>query len=137
MIIWSRWGFLSFLGIGLGVGLAFVMVHLVPSESVDDGPVLGATVLTCAAGVNALLAYLVYPRLDRPRPVTFTRPLAQPVRHPNGSLQTHEVVAAQDPEGRPIWERPRSTLFFIPARLIWVVLLVLAAVVGLISLFSG
>ena len=134
MLIWSRWGFLSFLGFGLGVGLAFLLLSPFGSA---DGPLLGATIFACAAGVNALLAYLVYPRLDRPRPVTFTRPLAEPLRHPNGAVQTHEVVPALDPEGRPLWQQPRSTLFFIPARVIWIGLLAVAVVLGVVSLFSG
>ena len=66
--------------------------------AVDGGPLLGATIFACAAGVNVLLALFVYPRLDKPLRVTFTRPLAQPVRHPNGAVQTHEVVPALDPE---------------------------------------
>ncbi len=134
MIIWSRWGFLSFLAFGLGVGLAFLV--LTPL-AVDGGPLLGATIFACAAGVNVLLALFVYPRLDKPRQVTFTRPLAQPVRHPNGAVQTHEVVPALDPEGRPIWQQPQSTLFFIPARFIWIVLLIVAVVLGIVSLFAG
>lgn len=134
MLIWSRWGFLSFLGFGLGVGLAFLFVSPL---GIDGGPLLGATIFACAAGVNVLLAFLVYPRLDKPRQVTFTRPLAQPVRHANGAVQTHEVVPALDPEGRPIWQQPQSTLFFIPARIIWILLLVVALALGVVSLFAG
>ena len=134
MIIWSRWGFLSFLGFGVGVGLALLLLSPL---GLDSGPLVGATVFACAAGVNALLAYLVYPRLDRARPVTFTRPLAQPVRHPNGAVQTHEVLPALDPSGRPLWQQPQSTLFFIPARRIWIVLLAVAVVLSVVSWFTA
>lgn len=132
MLIWSRWGFLSFLGFGVGVGLAFLLLSPL---GLDSGPLVGATIFACAAAVNALLAFLVYPRLDKPRPATFTRPLAQAVRHPNGAVQTHEVLPALDPEGRPLWHQPRSTLFFIPARLIWIGLLAVAVVLSVVSWF--
>lgn len=113
------------LGFLLGIPLALGTANMLNTEA---GAVIGAFVFLYAAAFNLALAYLVFPRLDKARPVSFTRPLPQPVRLPDGSVRTHETVPALDPEGRQIWERPRSTLFFIPSDILWIPL----AAVGLI-----
>ncbi|MGC3994521.1 MAG: hypothetical protein QM779_10505 [Propionicimonas sp.] len=134
MIIWSRWGFLSFLGFGVGVGLAFATASLFGLDT--SGLLIGALIFLWAAAINLLLAYLVYPRLDKPRPVTVVRRLPQPYTWPDGRVQTEEVVPALDPQGRPVWTTPRSTLFFIPANILWIPLLAVSLVLAVASFFS-
>jgi hypothetical protein len=120
MIIWSRWGILAFLFVGLGVALGFLLATITGLVE-DSGPVNGVFV-----GIGMLLAavalfffnrYVMDRHLDKPRPLTVTRQLALPYTHPDGRVQTHEVVAAVDGQtGEPIVVQPRSTLFFIPLR---------------------
>jgi hypothetical protein len=132
VIIWSRWGILSFAGFGVGVALALACGNLF---GVTGGPGFGALVFFWAAMVNLLLAFQVYPRVDKPRPLTLTKQLAQPYTWPDGRVQTHEVVPALDPAGQQVWTKPRSTLFFIPADLIWIPLLLGAAGLGIAAIF--
>jgi hypothetical protein len=132
VIIWSRWGFLSFLAIGLGALTAFG-IDLAMGE-VIQGFQMGAAVLLLAAAYNLVLALVVYPRLDKPRPVTYTQPLPEPITHPNGVVQTHQVLPALDAQGQQLWARPRSTLLFIPAQYVWVVWLAGSAVLAGIGL---
>lgn len=134
MIIWSRWGFLSFLAIGLGVGTAFGLNALV--DAALDGATIGAAVFLFAGVYNLVLAVVAYPRLDKPRPVTYTEALPQPITHPNGVVQTHQVLPALDADGKQLWARPRSTLFFVPAQFVWVLCLAAALVLAVIGLFD-
>ena len=72
--------------------------------------------------------------LDRPRGMTVTRQLAVPYQHPDGRVQTHEVVPIVDPaSGQQLTVRPRSTLFFIPIG-IWPFII---AAIGLLALVLG
>ncbi|MFT4109053.1 hypothetical protein [Propionicimonas sp.] len=134
MIIWSRWGFLSFLGFGLGVGLAFATASAFGLDT--SGMLMGALIFLWAAAINFLLARLVYPRLDKPRQVTVTRQLPQPYTWPDGRVQTHEVVPALDPQGRAMWVTPRSSLFFIPATILWIPLGAVSLVLAVASFFT-
>ena len=133
MIIWTRWGILSFFGFGVGVGLALGTISLFHLP--EQGLIVPTLVFTCAAAVNWAMARWLYPRLDKPRPVTVTRPLPQPYTWPDGRVQTHEVVPVFDPEGQPIWTFPSSSLFFIPVKHLWIVLLVVASGFGIASVF--
>ncbi len=63
MIIWSRWGFLSFLAIGLGVATAFGLNALLDDRI--QGELIGATIFLFAAIYNLVLAFFVYPRWTR------------------------------------------------------------------------
>ncbi|HYI57871.1 MAG TPA: hypothetical protein VEX66_06860 [Microlunatus sp.] len=135
MIIWSRWGFLSFLAIGFGVATAFGLNALLDDRI--QGQLIGATIFLFAAIYNLVLAFFVYPRLDKARPVTYTVPLPQPIKHPNGQVQTHAVRPALDSEGRQLWTQPRSTLFFIPATVLWIPCLLGAVVLAVLGLVSG
>ena len=120
MIIWSRWGILAFLFVGVGVGIGFLLAAAL-GQADESGPVTGVFV-----GIGLLLAavplyffdrHVVQKHLDKPRVLTVTRQLAQPYTHPDGRVQTHEVVPAVDPQsGQPLVVQPRSTLFFIPVR---------------------
>jgi len=134
VIIWTRWGFLSFLAIGLGVATAFGL-NAVIGEPLQ-GATIGAAIFLFAGIYNLVLAYLIYPRLDKPRPVTYTQALAQPITHPNGVVQTHQVLPALDADGEQLWVHPRSTLFFVPARFVWLLCLAAALVLAVIGLFD-
>lgn len=133
MIIWSRWGGISMLGILLAIPLALGTANLLNTER---GMVIGTFVFLYGAAFNLALAYLVFPHLDKPRPVTFTRPLPQPVQLPDGSVRTHETVPALDPEGRQIWQRPSSSLFFIPSTVIWIPLAGIGVVLAVAALLG-
>ena len=120
MIIWSRWGILAFLFIGVGVGLGFLLAAALGMVE-DSGPVNGVFVgigfLLSSVGLFVFNKYVLDRHLDKPRALTVTRQLAQPYTHPDGRVQTHEVVPAVDGQtGQPIVVQPRSTLFFIPMR---------------------
>jgi hypothetical protein len=132
VIIWTRWGFLSFLAIGLGVATAFGLNAVVGGPL--QGAMIGAAIFLFAGIYNLALAYLVYPRLDKPRPVTYTQPLPQPITHLNGVVQTHQVLPALDAEGNQLWTRPRSTLFLIPGQYIWVPCLAVSLVLAVVGL---
>lgn len=132
MVIWSRWGFLSFLCIGLAVA---VVVGLLPALGAPtQGALMGAMLFALAAGFNWLLVRFVYARLDKPVPVTYTQRLPEPVVHPNGARQTHAVHTAHDEQGNPLWRRPNSSLFFIPVRYLTFVFLAVALVLLIVGL---
>jgi hypothetical protein len=134
VIIWTRWGFLSFLAIGLGVGTAFGLNALIGEPM--QGATIGAAIFLFAGIYNLVLAYVVYPRLDKPRPVTYTQPLPQPIKHPNGVVQTHQVLPALDADGNQLWVRTQSTLFFVPGRYVWVLCLVASLVLAVVGHFD-
>lgn len=135
MIIWSRWGFLTFICIGLGVGMALGIVPALTGET-PTGLTPAVIIFGVAGLLNLLLVQFVYARLDKPRPVTYTVALPQPIVHPNGVKQTSEVRTALDEEGNPLWRRPSSSLFFIPVRAWTWIFLIGAVVLLVISLVS-
>ncbi|AXH34280.1 hypothetical protein DVJ78_01550 [Humibacter sp. BT305] len=121
MIIWTRWGILAFLFVGLGVGLGFLLKAAVGLGRVTEPSVSGIFVglgfLVSGVALFFFDKYVVRAHLDKPRQLTYTRQLAQPYTHPDGRIQTHEVVPAVDPQsGQPLVVAPRSSLFFIPLR---------------------
>ena len=121
MIIWTRWGIFAFLFVGLGVGLGFLLKAVAGLGRVTEPSVSGIFVglgfLISGVGLYVFDRFVVRAYLDKPRPLTVTRPLAQPYRHPDGRVQTHEVVPAVDPQtGQQFVVRPNSSLFFIPLR---------------------
>jgi hypothetical protein len=120
MIIWTRWGILAFLFVGVGVGLGFLLATLTglvrPAGSIN-GVFVGIGLMLAAVGLYFFNIHVVDKHLDKPRALTVTRPLAQPYTHPDGRVQTHEVVPAVDGQsGQPIVVKPGSSLFFIPMR---------------------
>lgn len=120
MIIWTRWGILAFLFVGVGVGVGFLLAAAFGMTG-RSGPVTGVFVgiglMIAAVGLFFFDRHVVQKHLDKPRALTVTRQLAEPYTHPDGRVQTHEVVPAVDgATGQPIVVRPQSTLFFIPVR---------------------
>jgi len=143
VIIWRRWGILSFLAIGVGTGLAFGLIALfcLPSSGRVGDPLVGALVCAGAGLVNWALVRWVYSRTDRPRPVTVTRRIAEPHRQGNGSDPTELVLPVVDEFGRPVMAQPPpSALFFIPVQYVTFVYLAMAdifAVAVITGLVTG
>lgn len=133
-MVWSGWGWLSFLALGLGIVASGPIAQI---SNLPNGRMWSAVAFALAAAFNAVLAYAVYPRLDRPQPVLEPRELPQPVRESDGTIRTTETVQAVDAGGRPLWTRPTSRLFLIPARKIWMVFLAIALILGVIGTFTG
>jgi hypothetical protein len=141
VIIWTRWGIFAFLFVGLGVGLGFLLKAATGLGRVTEPSVSGIFV-----GIGFLVAgvalfffdrFVVRAHLDKPRPLTVTRQLAQPYRHPDGRVQTHEVVPAVDPQtGQQFVVTPRSSLFFIPLRFWPYIITALGLVVLTINLIA-
>ena len=76
-----------------------------------------------------------------PRPAFSCSPAGDGKGHNRSNYPYQELVfgcAANPPviEGKQLWARPRSTLFFIPARFVWVVCLAAALVLAVIGLFD-
>jgi ABC-type antimicrobial peptide transport system permease subunit len=140
MIIWSRWGILAFLFIGVGVGLGFLLATIlgvVERSGPVNGVFVGIGFVLSAVGLYFFNKYVMDRHLDKPRPMTITRPLAQPYTHPDGRVQTHEVVPAVDGQtGQPIVVQPRSTLFFIPMRFWPFIIAGLGVVVFIINVIA-
>lgn len=140
MIIWSRWGILVLLFVGAGVGLGFLLAGvtgLVERSGPVNGVFVGVGLMIAAVGLFFFDKHVMQKHLDKPRPLTVTRQLAQPYTHPDGRVQTHEVVPAVDGQtGQPITVRPNSTLFFIPMRFWPFILGGLGLLVFVINLFA-
>lgn len=116
MIIWSRWGILVLLAVGLGVGTGGLLNALLLPGVDGSGSTMFLGVGFVAAGVYTYLLdrFVLTPHLDKPQQQFVLQPLPQPVGN-----QTHRQVPVVDPQtGQPVFAQPRSSLFFIPVR-IW------------------
>jgi len=137
MIIWSRWGILVFVSIGVSVGLGFGLKALFDPGSPTDGALTNLFIgLGFIIGAGALWSFctLALPKLDAPKPLVLTERLAEPVRTEGGATRTHRVVPMLHPEtGEQVFSRPRSTFFFVPMRFWWILL----AAIGLINIVIG
>lgn len=133
MIIWTRWGILVPLALALGALLGFHTLEALGQPS--KGPLVGVAVFGYATVVNLALTLWVFPRLDKPQPAMFERPLAEPVIDERGRTQRTEIVQAVDADGNGLFVTPRSTLFFIPARFYWVICAVVALVASIQWIF--
>ncbi|WBU39189.1 hypothetical protein [Homoserinibacter sp. YIM 151385] len=142
MIIWSRWGILVLLFVGLGVLLGFLLANVVAAASgttaAESGPGVGVFVgigFVLSAGLLHLVARATIGRvIDKPRQATVVEKLAQPEPGPGGGMRTHRTVAVVHPEtGQPVWIRPTSTFFFIPVRFWPFVLAGLGLVIAVVN----
>lgn len=118
MIIWSRWGILVFVMLGLGVGTGALLNFLVQpdvTEGAGFGLFMGVGLVMAGVYTYVLNHFVIAPHLDKPRQQFFLQPLPQPVVHPNGVKQTHQQIPVLHPEtGQPVYGRPRSSFFFVP-----------------------
>ena len=117
MIIWSRWGILVLVTLGLGVATGSLLGVIITGTADGPAPGLFIGVGLVLAGLYTYLLdhFVIAPHLDKPRQHVILQRLPQPVVHPNGMRQTHEQVAVLHPQtGEPMFVRPRSSLFFIP-----------------------
>jgi hypothetical protein len=140
MIIWSRWGIVVFLFVGLSVGVGFALqAALAPTTDSSSSAMnlwIGAGFILGAAGLWAFAKYLL-PRLDKPTAAFVYHQLPEPVVDENGVRTTHRAVPVVNQEtGQQIWTRPSSTFFFVPVRF-WPYVIaaigVLNVVIGLIG----
>ena len=119
MIIWSRWGILVMLFVGLGVGLGFIIKTLAGVQA-DSGPTVGLYIglgfILSSVALFFVVRATVGKVIDKPRPAVVWQQLAQPVKLENGTTQTHRAVPVTDPDtGAQLYTTPRSTLF-IPVK---------------------
>ncbi len=113
MIVWSRWGILVVVCVGLGVGTGALLDALVLGGRTGPGfdMFLGLG-LMAAAVYTHLLDRVLTRHLDKPRQQFVLEPLPQRVGH-----QTHRQVPVVHPQtGRPVFVQPRSSLFLVPVR---------------------
>ncbi len=120
MIIWSRWGILVFLFVGLGVLLGFSLASIT-GLAVASGPINGVFVgiglVLSAALLWVFNRFVVGTYIDKPRPAVMYEKLAEPVRDENNAVQTHRVIPILHPEtGQQVMTNPVSTFFFVPIR---------------------
>ena len=118
MIIWSRWGILVFVAVGLGMGTGALLNALLLPSRMNGGPsstmFLGVGLMAAGVYTYLLDRFVLAPHLDKPRQQFVLQPLPQPVGN-----QTHRQVPVVHPQtGQPVFVQPRSSLFFVPVR-IW------------------
>lgn len=120
MIIWSRWGIVVLLFIGLGVGLGFAIagiLGLVESSGPRNGVFVGIGFMLSAVGLYFFDKYVLDKHLDKPRAAVIYEKLAQPVKLENGATQTHRAIPVTHPEtGQQLVTKPTSTFFFVSVR---------------------
>ena len=120
MIIWSRWGIVVLLFVGLGVGLGFLLANLTgmvqPSGPVN-GIFVGIGLSLAAVGLWVFVKFVVGTHIDKPKPAVMYEKLAEPVKDANGAVRTHRVIPIQHPEtGQQVYTNPVSTFFFVPLK---------------------
>jgi len=85
MIIWSRWGILVFVFVGLSVGFGFILKAIIAPDVDTNGPTTNiligtAFILIGGAGLWAFSKY-VLPKMDKPTPAFIYEKLPEPVVH--------------------------------------------------------
>jgi hypothetical protein len=138
MIIWSRWGILVLLFVGLGVLLGFALAGITglaaPSGPIN-GVFIGLGFILSAGLLWVFTRFVVGTHIDKPQPAVLYEKLAEPVRDENNALRTHRVIPVLHPEtGQQIMTRPVSTFFFVPIRYWPYVLGALGAIIFVINL---
>jgi len=137
MIIWSRWGILVFVAVGLSVGMGFLLKALIAPDVETNSSVtnvlIGTGFLLGAAGLWAFCKYAL-PKLDKGEPMYVNQKLAEPIVDETGARITHRAVAVVNQEtGEQVWSRPSSSFFFIPMRFFPYLL----GAVGLLNIILG
>ena len=140
MIIWSRWGIIVLLFLGLGVGLGYAIgavLGLVEGSGPVNGIFVGVGILVSSVLLFLFNRMVVGKHIDKPRPAVMYEKLAEPVRDQNNAVQTHRVIPILHPEtGQQVMTHPVSTFFFVPLHFWPFVLAGLAVVVVLINLIG-
>lgn len=120
MIIWSRWGIVVFLFIGLGVLLGFAtatMFGLADADGAQFGVFIGVGFMLSAALLWLFVRFVVGVYIDKVQPVVIHERLAEPVVREDGATVHHRVVNVVHPQtGEQIYTNPVSTFFFVPIR---------------------
>lgn len=120
MIIWSRWGIVVFLFVGLGVALGFGLKGLsgvTATNGAGVGVFVGLGFILSAGLLWVFNRFVVGTYIDKPRPAVMYEQLAQPVVHPNGVTERHRVIPILHPDtGQQIYTNPVSTFFFAPIK---------------------
>ena len=149
MIVWTRWGILVLACIGISIGLGFALKALTVG-AVDDSAVDGIFVgigFMLGAGITwAMSTFLLDRVLDKPRIAYVRQPVMREAVDAHGQVsrvatgEFQQLAVLNPVTGEPLWHRPSSSLFFIPARL-WPYLLagggLLIVVINLIALLAG
>src|SRR5689334_21582935 len=113
MIIWSRWGIVVLLFVGLGVLLGFTLASVL-GRAEKSGPSNGVWVgfgfVLSSVLLWVFVKFVVGTHIDRPRPAVMYEQLPQPVKLENGTTQTHRVIPIVHPEtGQQVYTNPVST----------------------------
>jgi hypothetical protein len=120
MIIWSRWGIVVLLFIGLGIGLGFAIggaTGLIERSGPVNGVFIGIGMLLSAALLWVFNRFVVGVHIDKPKPAVMYEQLPEPVVDENNVRRTHRVIPILHPEtGQQVWTNPTSTFFFVPLR---------------------
>ena len=138
MIIWSRWGIVVFLFVGLGIALGFGLKALAGGTATNGagvGVFVGLGFLLAGALLWFFNRLVVGKYIDKPRPAVMYEQLAQPIVHPNGVTERHRVIPILHPDtGQQIYTNPVSTFFFIPIKYWSFLLGILGLVIFIINL---
>ena len=143
MIIWSRWGILVFACIGLSVGTGFILKAITVGPSDDNtvnGVFVGIGFLFGAVYVWLISTFLLDRVLDKPRQMYIQQPMTQQVVDPQGreitvaTGQVRNVPVMNPTTGQPLWQKPVSSLFFVPVRFWPFVLAALGVLILVINL---
>ena len=144
MIIWSRWGIVVLLFVGLGVLLGFGLAALLgfaDAGSASNGVFVGIGFMLSGIALWAFNGFVVGRYIDKPKAAFFYERLAEPQPMADGRMTNTRAVPVLHPEtGEQVWSRPVSTFFFIPIRF-WVyiqpALGLVIFVVNIVALLGG
>lgn len=144
MIIWSRWGIVVLLFVGLGVALGFgigAALGLIQPSGPVNGVFVGIGLMLSGAILWVFTKVVVGRHIDKPVAAAVWEQLAEPTVDESGRPQTHRSIPLLHPEtGQQIVTQPVSTFFFIPLRY-WAFVLpaigLLVLVINLIALANG
>ena len=130
MIIWSRWGIVVLLFVGLGVALGFLLMAALgirENSGAVPGIFIGIGFILCAVALFFFDREVLQKHLDKPRAaVIYEGGRAIPVLHPE--------------TGQQLVTQPSSSFFFIPVKY-WVYVLpaigLLLLVINTIVVLTG